>query len=126
MTASLRKRINSFRSAFKGLADLFAGEPNARIHLVITIMVIAAALICNISVVEWLVLILTISLVFVAETVNTAVEKLADMVQPEMDERIRRIKDLTAAAVLISAVGAATVGLIIFLPRLLRFVGWME
>jgi len=126
MTASLRKRINSFRSAFKGLSDLFSEEPNARIHLVITILVIAAAIISKLSVVEWLVLVLTISLVFVAETINTAVEKLADMVQPEMDERIRKIKDLTAAAVLISAVGAATVGLIIFLPRLLRFVGWME
>ncbi|MEO0333150.1 MAG: diacylglycerol kinase family protein, partial [Bacteroidota bacterium] len=67
---------------------------------------------------EWLIITLTIGFVFVTEILNTAIEDIADFVSPQRDDRIKRIKDLGAAAVLLSAVTAVVIGIIIFLPKI--------
>ena len=113
------KRLrHSFQYAFSGMADLLREEANARIHCIVTVLVITAGFLLRISAMEWLAVAIVIGLVISAETFNTAIERLADVVQPAHDDRIRDVKDLAAAAVLLCALAAAAVGLIIFVPKI--------
>ena len=113
-----KKLRHSFLYAFSGIADLLREESNARIHCIVTVLVIAAGFLLRISAMEWLAVAIVIGLVISAETFNTAIERLADVVQPAQDDRIRDVKDLAAAAVLLCALAAAAVGLIIFVPKI--------
>jgi diacylglycerol kinase (ATP) len=69
---------------------------------------------------QWVTVILAMGLVLAAEAFNTCVEKICDLVNPQKDERVRFIKDVSAAAVLLASLAAATVGLIIFFPLLVH------
>ena len=117
--SGLAKRMMSFRHAFRGLGLLIQNEANMRIHLVLTAVVIAAGILLHISFAEWLIIILTIGFVLVAESLNSAVEKLCDLISPEKNSRIKNIKDMLAAGVLISSLAALIIGLLIFLPHIL-------
>lgn len=119
---SIAKRLKSFTYAFAGLKVLFKEEHNAWIHLFATVCVVVAGILLKISVLEWVAVVFAIGLVFSFEIVNTSVENIADFICPEWDERIKRIKDLAAAAVLVSAITAAIVGLLIFLPKILALL----
>ena len=114
-----KERILSFRYAIHGLGDMFRQEHHARLHCLAALLVVAAGFLLRLSAMEWIAVMFAIGLVFSAETVNTALERLADVVQPERDERIRLVKDLAAAAVLISAITAAIIGLIVFVPKMI-------
>lgn len=116
---SWRKRALSFKYAFKGISTLFASEHNARIHLIIAILVIIAGFILRLSLTEWALIVLCIGGVFMAEAINSALEALADKVSPEKDPLIERAKDLSAAAVLLFVFAAVAVGLIVFIPHIL-------
>ncbi|MGB8492618.1 MAG: diacylglycerol kinase family protein [Bacteroidales bacterium] len=113
-----RSRITSFRDAFSGLGTMFRHEPNARIHLAITVCVIIAGICFRLSAAEWIAITFAIGFVFTAEILNTSIEKLADFVSPQKHENIKRVKDLAAAGVLISAIASAVIGLIIFIPKI--------
>jgi diacylglycerol kinase (ATP) len=115
-------RTHSIRIALEGLITLLVLEPNARIHALFTVGVIAAGWLSDLKVIEWVVLTLTVGFVWMAEAFNTAVEKMLDLFHPEMDPEVKAIKDLSAGAVLISALTAVVVGLLIFGPRLWTFV----
>lgn len=119
---SLRARIASFGYAFRGLGELVATQHNAWIHAVATVVVCALAVGLGISAGEWLAVVLAIASVWSAEAMNTAFEALCDVVSPDHHPLVRRAKDVAAGAVLVSATGAATVGLIVFAPRLLGLV----
>ena len=67
---------------------------------------------------EWIAIVVCIGMVFAAEAVNSSIEALADRVSEEYDEAIKRTKDLAAGAVLILAMASATIGLLIFIPKL--------
>ena len=95
-----------------------AREPNARIHLVATLAVVTGGWSLRVTRMEWALLVIAMALVWVAEALNAAIERLADVVSPERDPRIGRAKDLAAAGVLASAVGAATIGVLVFGPRI--------
>lgn len=115
---SFSSRMNSFRYAFNGLKVLFREEHNAQIHFVIAAVVVIVGWVLDISAVEWIALVFAIGLVIAFEIVNTAIENLADFVSPEKHHAIKKIKDLSAAAVLITAFSAVVVGMIIFVPKL--------
>jgi diacylglycerol kinase len=115
----LKKRLNSFRYAFAGLADLLRTQPNARIHLLASLLVLAAGFYFEISTAEWCAALLAIAIVFSAEAFNTAIEYLTNLVSPGYHPLAGKAKDVAAAAVLIAAIGAAAVGLIIFLPKIM-------
>ena len=117
---SIAKRLKSFTYAFAGLKVLFKEEHNAWIHLFATVCVIAAGILFKISLLEWVAVTFAIGLVFSFEIMNTSVENIADFICPERDDRIKRIKDLAAAAVLVSAITAAVVGLLVFVPKILE------
>lgn len=110
--------MNSFSYAFNGLKVLFREEHNARIHFIIAAVVVIAGLILDIRALEWVALVFAIGMVIAFEIVNTAVENLADFVSPEKHHSIKKIKDLSAAAVLISVLSAVVTGMIIFAPKL--------
>ena len=114
---SIRKRLESFVYAFRGLRWLF-DEHNAWIHLVAMVGVITAGFLFSITQGEWIAIILCIGIVFAAEAFNTAIEKLANVVSPQWNKDIGKVKDLAAGAVFICAIAAAIVGVIIFIPYL--------
>jgi diacylglycerol kinase (ATP) len=119
---SIKKRIKSFRYAFAGLRVLFREEHNSRIHAFAAICVVIAGFVFRISAYEWIAVTIVIGMVLCAEAINSSLERTADFVKAERDDRKRDIKDLGAAAVLLTAIAAAIVGLIIFLPKILSLI----
>ncbi len=118
----LKHRFNSFKFAFQGVAELFKSQVNARIHLFFAILACLAGFILKISSIEWAIIVLCIALVIAAEAFNTALEYITDLVSPDYHPLAGKVKDVAAAAVLILAIGAAIVGGIIFLPKVLALV----
>jgi diacylglycerol kinase len=114
----LRQRILSFKWAIKGIFNLFSTHPNAQIHLLAAIIVIPLSFFLQISITEGCIVALCIALVLSMEALNSAIEYLADKVSAEEDELIGKAKDISAAAVLISALAAAIVGGLIFIPKI--------
>jgi diacylglycerol kinase len=114
----MKNILKSFKFAFEGLKILLQEEQNARIHLLIMLVVIIAGFVYNISYLEWVAIIFAIGLVFALEILNTAIENLADFVSPDKHQKIKKIKDLCAAAVLTGAITALIIGGLIFLPKI--------
>lgn len=115
---SILKRLESFKYAFNGLKILLLEEHNAKLHLIATIVACGAGIFLRISHIEWCVIVISIGMVFAFELINTAMENLSDYVQPEVHSAIKKIKDLSAAAVLVSALVAFVCAIVIFLPKM--------
>ncbi len=115
---SIFKRIESFKYAFNGLRILLGEEHNARIHLIAIVVACSAGVFFGISNTEWCIIVISIGMVFAFELINSAIENISDYVQPELDAVIKKIKDLSAAAVLVSALMAFVCALVIFLPKI--------
>ena len=119
---SWKARFKSFIYAWCGVKMLLQSEHNAFIHLGFTIVVLFLSIGFKVSSVEAIALIIVTALVWMTELINTAIEKSIDFVSTEIHPQIKLVKDLAAAAVLISAVAAALVGLIIFIPKIVLYV----
>ncbi len=119
---SLRNRAHAFRYAFRGLAIALREEHNMRIHLVAAVGVVVAGVVCHISTSEWVAVFVAIGLVISMELMNSALERLADEVHPERSEAMAKIKDLSAAGVLVSAITALAIGVWVFLPKILALL----
>lgn len=115
---SWKKRALSFKYAWQGFLALIKTEHNSWIHLSVTAAVIVCAIIWHLSAIEWCLIALCIGLVIAAETVNSAIEALADKLSPEKDPLIGKAKDLGAFAVLFLSLASVAVGLIIFIPKI--------
>jgi len=118
MKMILIRRLQSFVYALQGLTCLLRTQPNARVHLLAALLACAAGVYFGLSRAEWLWIAAAITLVWSAEAFNTALEQLADALHPERHPAIGRAKDLAAAAVLIAAMGAAVIGMLVFVPHL--------
>jgi len=116
---SWKDRIRSFSYAFNGLKIVWQEEHNFRIHLIAAVVAIVLSYLLRINPYEWLAIIFSIGFVLVCELLNTALEHLADFVCQEKNPNIKRIKDVAAAAVMLSSITALLIGLIIFIPKLL-------
>ena len=119
---SIAKRLRSFRYAFAGLGVLFREEHNSWIHSLAAILAVVAGFVFRIRPWEWIAIVIVIGMVFAAEIINSSLERTADFVKAERDDRKRDIKDLGAAAVLVCAISAAIVGMIVFLPKIINLV----
>lgn len=115
-------RLKSLAHALRGVDAIVRTQPNARLHLLAAALVCAAGFAFGLSRAEWLWINAAIVLVWSAEAFNTALEKLADALHPAPHPGVGRAKDVAAAAVLIAAVGAAVIGLLVFMPHL---GGWL-
>ncbi len=118
----IKKRIKSFAYAFRGIFFLIKNETNAKIHLAATLIVIFFGFLFQITQKEWCLILFAIALVMASEAFNTAIERLVDRLYPEQHKDAALIKDLSAGAVLITAIIAAIVGIIIFLPYFIRII----
>lgn len=112
----MKSLLSSFAYAFRGIADLILKERNFQIHLLILALVIAAGFFFGITREEWITIILVSGAVLAAEGFNTSIEKIADFIEPEKNDKIKKIKDIAAGAVLITAIMAAVIGCMIFWP----------
>lgn len=119
---SAKKRLKSFGYAFNGLKILIQEEHNSRIHLVAAIIIVVLGFFFHINVFEWIALIISIAFVIVCEIFNSAIENIADFISPKRHIMIKKIKDLAAAGVLLSAFSALIVGGIIFLPKIFEWL----
>ncbi len=111
---------SALRNALNGLRSLLKQEINARYHLAATILVIVVAAFLHLSTLEWILIIGVIFLVWIAELINTIFENLYDLINPEIDSKVKIGKDMSAAAVLLAAALSVIVGLLILGPALLR------
>lgn len=115
---NLRARLKSFVYAGKGIWILLRSQHNAWIHFAATIAVVVAGFGLKISRTEWCLIILSCAVVWAAEAFNTAVEFLADAVSAQYHPLVEKTKDVAAAGVLLTAIGAALVGMIVFVPKI--------
>lgn len=120
---SIRKSTKSFRYAFRGICFLFKNENNARIHLLASVAVIVLGFYFGITLAEWLWIAFSIGLVWIMEALNTAIEKLVDLVSPGFNPKAGEIKDLAAGAVLIAAGVAVVVGVLVFKDYVFDAIG---
>ena len=107
-----------FGFAINGLIKAISSERNLKVHLVAMVCVLLLGLYVHLSAIEWVIVTGCFGWVIAAELMNTAIEKLVDLVSPEFDPRAGLVKDIAAGAVLISATTAAVIGCIIFIPKL--------
>lgn len=115
---SIRRLFRSFSYALRGVRQVIYAEQNARVHTLVLVCVVSAGIYFRLSPMEWIAVALAAGGVFAGETFNTAIEELSDAVSPQYDERIKRVKDFSAGAVLIMAITAAIIGLVIFIPKI--------
>jgi len=115
----IQKIIQSFSYALNGIWQAFKSEVNLKIHFLVSLCVILAGFLLHISSLEWLTIIICIAFVITIELLNTAIEKLANIIEPNRNKEIGLVKDIAAGAVLFSAIGTAVIGLIIFIPKII-------
>jgi diacylglycerol kinase len=108
-----------FRCAIAGISTLVGTEVNAKIHLTATVAVLVSGFWLDVSASDWCWLVVAVTLVWTAEALNTAVELLGDATSGGAHHTlVGKAKDVAAAGVLVSAMGAAVIGVIILWPRL--------
>jgi diacylglycerol kinase len=110
----------SVLAALNGIRVGLATQRNLRIHAILVLVVTTAGFTVGLSPAEWLSVTLVMGLVLTAELLNTAVEAVVDLVQPEYDELAGQAKDLAAGAVLVASLTALVAGLLIFGPHLIK------
>lgn len=113
---SFKRLIRSHKFAIEGLKSVFKEEQSFRAQLLIAAIVGLLMLYLPLSSAEKVVLILAIMMVLILELINSQIERILDILEPNYNERVKRIKDISAAAVLIACLSAAFIGLLIFLP----------
>lgn len=117
--------IQAMGHAWDGIIDVVTQERNMRYHLLAAVTVIILGFLLNVDRLEWLWLLLAILVVFSAEFLNTVIEAVTDFLgEHHYDVNIKKAKDVAAGGVLITAIFAVLVGLIIFLPKLLKLLGY--
>lgn len=118
-----KRLINSFKYASSGITEAYEGEQNIKIHTTIAILVVILGFVLKISYIEWLLCVLLIGVVMMAEFFNTAIEYVTDIASPNINDKARRAKDIAAGAVLWSAIISAVIGSVIFIPKIILFIG---
>ena len=113
-----KKLINSFKYAIEGFMSSFKTERNMKIHILAMAVVVALGFYLKLTLIEWSFITISIVLVIGAELFNTSIETIVDMVSPEKNPKAKLAKDISAAAVLVLAIGAMIIGAIIFIPKI--------
>ena len=115
--------FRSFKYAINGVRLLVVTQPNAGVHVVAATGALALAAVMRFSAMEWAILVLAITTVWVAEGLNTAIEFVVNLISPDQHRLAGAAKDAAAGAVLLAAVGAVVAGGFLFIPKLLH---WMQ
>ncbi len=113
----------SFRYAVRGVMTAYREERQMKIHTLAAVAAIACGVIADLPRAEWAILALTIAMVIVLELVNTAVERVVDMVTEEYHPLAEKAKDIAAGAVLVGAIVSVIIGICLFAPRVIEWMG---
>ena len=113
--------LKSFLHAYNGITYA-SNERNVRFHFVATICVLALAYMLQISMIEWALILSTIVLVLITEFINTCIELICDLITTDYSVPIKKIKDIAAASVVLSAVYALAIAFLILYPKLLFYI----
>ena len=122
-TYSIKRLGNSFKYAVEGIKSAYKTEQNLLVHTIVAILVIAIGVIIELSFLEFAIIFLTIGVVMTAEMINTAIEYAIDMAMPSIHPLAKVSKDVASGAVLFSAIIAVTVGCLIYIPKIIDFIG---
>jgi len=117
-----QKFLNRLKIAVSGLASAFKEERNFRIQFLIGIIVIIFMIFFGLNAIEDCILLLMILVVLSLELINSQIEKFLDLIQPEHHPRVKIIKDFSAGAVLLSAIGSVVIGILIFSPHIINLI----
>ena len=117
---SLKKLVNSFKNAFSGLRVAILQEQTFKIQAFIAIFVLLLSFYFKVSKIDFLILFLVMILVLSLELINSQIERILDYLNQEFDEKIKIIKDLSAAAVLLAALSSLVIGFLIFIPYIIK------
>lgn len=109
----------SFQYAFAGLG-LLARDRNMLVHVLAAAVAIGLGAWLRIRAIEWMILVITITLVMSLEAINSALEYAVDLASPELHPLAKKAKDVASAAVLVAAIGAVVIGAILFLPKIVN------
>lgn len=120
----MKNRIHSFKAALNGVLVAYKSEWNLKFHFLAAVTSIALAFYVDLNCVEFSIILMCIALVISMELFNTGIEYLCDFIHPEKHESIKKIKDVSAAAVLFSSVISFVVGCILFLPKVAHKIHW--
>ncbi len=112
----LKRIAKSFLYAIRGLIKTFKEEQNFKIQTIAGIIVVCLGFYFEINKLEWIILILVMGIVLIMEILNSAIERVADVLKPRIDTYVKEIKDIMAAAVMLSAIISVIIGLLIFIP----------
>jgi len=116
-----RSWAEKFRDAFRGVKEGVRGQSSFFVHFFAAAVVIVTAAVLGIDRYEWCLLLICITMVLTAEMFNSALESLAKAITDQGDPFVANALDISSAAVLIASIGAAIVGTVVFVSRL---VGW--
>ena len=112
--------MKSFGHAFEGLEHSFKRDQNLRIHFFVGVIVVIMSIVLKVNPFEMGILGIMILLVMITEMINTAIERMVDLIIKEHREDAKIAKDVAAGMVFLTAAGSLIVGLLIFLPYILR------
>lgn len=116
----IKRLIKSFGYSFKGLRTVFREEQNLKIQFFAAIIILILAWYFSVDRLELIILILSMGLVILAEVLNSAVERVTDVLKPRINDYVKEIKDIMAAAVMITAITSIIIGILIFYPHILK------
>ena len=111
--------FKSFSFAFEGIKAALKNEPNFRIHIGLAILAVILGVVFKFSFLELAILALTIGFVLILELINTTLEAVVNLVSPEIQDQAKIAKDVSAAAVLVSAILSVIVAFFLFLPKII-------
>ncbi len=117
----IKRLVHGFKFALIGLLYILRSEQNARIHLLVAVVILTLGVLVGVSSAELAAIFFSIIIVFIAEVLNTAIEKTLDLIEPEHNGKVAIIKDMAAGAVLVAAAGAIIIGVVIFWPYLIPY-----
>lgn len=114
----------SFKNAFSGFCQAVTNERNMKIHMCAAITVIILGILFRLDTLRWMAVVIVIGLVFICELINTAIELLTDMVTTEYSAQAKKVKDISAAAVLVSAFISVIIGIIVFIGPIINLLSF--
>lgn len=112
-----KRLAKSFRFATQGTITAIREEQNIKIYLFFIALNLVLGLISRLNLIEWAIIIITISVTMAVEIINIALEELLDMISPEYNGRIKVIKDIAAGSALVTALTSIIIFIIIYFPH---------
>ena len=118
--------LKSLTFALLGMKEFFSRDRNGKIQTVIGITAIVLGFTVSLSSFQWLLVLFCIGFVISLEMINSAIEKYCDLVTTDFHPVIKTIKDVAAGAVLVASLMSLVIGLIIFIPALVKFLNQLQ